>query len=684
MAASSWKRVLVNLKFGYLLIIVLLLAALISLIAIYSVKRNRSALLEVMSQQGESLIESLVLAGENIVASKALVDQTVADQLTDLALNLDSWYNSGSLTDAKLTQVARRTGYIRIDILNQSGKILLTSEPPADLSIYYSPDRKLLADIQEVFDAQGDSALLQLPSSGQLPDGGILLIRKGQYKPVYLLILTSARYLQEIERQTGIGYLVQRMGHQPGIEFVAMQAPQGIVFASKNIEELYKIETDPFLKEALEQKQSKSRVAKFQGRKLLEVVRPFQSAQYPEGIFRIGLSLDSYNQTVKAYTRQTILVSIAIFVVGLLVIGFVLVNQNVRSLKTALQTTESLNLSILESMESAVLAVDAQGRITTFNQVAEKLFSKSRENLIGESYAKIFPQDEWLLTQFLQRKTKVRDFETKFRTLSGEERTLLVSNSGIFGQQGKLQGAISVMHDITELKRLEEEARHSERLSALGNLAAGVAHEVRNPLNAISIATQRLKTEFKPINAEDDYQVFLSSILSEIKRLDQIVNQFLSLARSQRLNLEPTDSNAYLSEILDLVKVEAEAKGIKLERKLSNFANLKIDRAEMKKALLNLILNGMEAMESGGILTVQTELISGQNAFKISISDTGKGIAPENLSMIFQPYFTTKEKGSGLGLAIAHRIVTDHKGKLEVQSEVGKGTNFIITLPIGI
>jgi PAS domain S-box-containing protein len=377
-------------------------------------------------------------------------------------------------------------------------------------------------------------------------------------------------------------------------------------------------------------------------------------------------------------------VSITIFAVGLLVIGFVQVNQNVRTLKTALQTTESLNLSILESMDSAVLAVDSQGRVTTFNRVAEKLFSKSRENLIGESYTKIFPQDEWLLTQFLQKKTKVKDFEIKFKPLGGEEKTLLVSNSGIFGQPGKLQGAISVLHDITELKRLEEEARRSERLSALGNLAAGVAHEVRNPLNAISIAAQRLKSEFKPTSAQEDYQNFLSSILSEIKRLDQIVNQFLSLARSQKLNPEPTDSNAYLSEILDLVKVEAEAKGIKLEKKLSDAATLKIDRAEIKKALLNLILNGMEALESGGSLTVQTKLKPEQNAFEISISDTGRGIPPEDLSKIFQPYFTTKEKGSGLGLAIAHRIVTDHKGKMEVQSEVGKGTNFIIILPLGV
>jgi len=684
MVHFSWRRILANLRIGHLLLIVFLLAALIFLIATYSIKKNRAALLEVMSHQGESLIQALVLAGENIVASRALIEETVADQLTDLALNLDSWYNSGSLSDAKLTQVARRSGYLRIDFLNQSGNILLTSEPPADLSIYLGPDRKLLAGIQEVLNGQADSALLQLSSSNLLADGGILMIRKGKFKPVHILILTSARYLEEVERQTGIGYLVQRMGQEPGIEFVAMQAPEGIVFASKNIEELYKIETDPFLQESLAKKQTKSRIAKFQGKKLLEVVRPFQSTQYPEGIFRIGLSLDSYNQTVESFTRQTILVSVAIFLVGLLLVGFVIVNQSVRSLREALQKTESLTLSILESMDSAVLAVDAAGKITTFNQLAEKLFSLSRQSVIGENYSKVFPKDEWLISQILEKKSKIKDFEVRFKTLAGEEKTLLVNSSGIFNQPGQLQGALAVIHDITELKRLEEESKRSERLSALGNLAAGVAHEVRNPLNAISIAAQRLKSEFKPTSSEEDYQNFLSNILSEIKRLDQIVIQFLSLARSQKLNLELTDSASYLTEILNLVKVEAEAKGIRVLSKLSDSARLKIDRPEMKKALLNIILNGMEAMQSGGTLTVETRHKNEADVLEIIISDTGRGIPADDITKIFQPYFSTKEKGSGLGLALAHRIVIDHKGKIEVKSEIGKGTSFVISFPISV
>lgn len=684
MPRISWKEILSNLRLSYLLLVVLLLAVIIFLVATYSVRRNRSALLEVMSQQGESLIEALVLAGENIVASRALVEESIADKLSDLATSLDFWNHSGGLSNFRLTQIARASGCLRLDILDKSHKVLKTSEASPDLRVYADQTGQLLPGIEEAFSTELDRTLLHLPGSDQLPEGGILLIQKSLLQPVFIMVLISSSFLEAAEKEIGIGYLVQKMGREPGIEYVAMQAPEGIVFASKNIEELYKIETDPFLQEALSQKKIKSRVAKFQGRKLLEVVRPFQSAQYPEGIFRIGLSLESYQKSVSVFTRQTMLVSVAIFLVGLLLVGLIIINQNYFALKEALQKTESLNLSILESMESAVLAVDSTGRITTFNQVAEQLFSTSRENVIGESYSRVFPQDEWLISQILQKKSKIKDFELNFKMLSGEERNLLVSNSGIFSLKGKLQGAISVIHDITDLKRLEEESKRSERLSALGNLAAGVAHEVRNPLNAIAIAAQRLKKEFKPVKAEKDYESFLNSILSEIKRLDQIVNQFLSLARSQKLNLEPTDAAFYLSEILNFVKIEAEEKKIIVRKKLEDSATVKIDRPEMKKALLNIILNGIEATEPGGTLTLETHKRPEEHRFEIVISDTGKGISKEDLPKIFQPYFSTKEKGSGLGLAIAHRIVSDHKGKIEVESIKGKGTSFVINLPLGV
>ncbi|MCI0532206.1 MAG: ATP-binding protein [candidate division Zixibacteria bacterium] len=682
MRKFSIKSSLANLRFRYLLLIVLLLAVLTFLVSSYVIRRNQASLLEVMSAQGESLIEALVLAAENIVASQSLVEETSLDKLRSLSAGLDFWNQSGALTGSQLSQIARASGLSRIDFVAVNGSVVLTSEPSRDLKIYSDSAGVLTKELKDALANGAEESYLPLQESKLLPQGGSLYLQKSRFGNRFILILVTSDPARKSAAEVGIGYLVQEMGRQPGIEFIAMQAPEGIVFASKNIEGLYKIETDPFLQSALSEKKTASRLAKFQGREFLEVVRPFESEQYPKGIFRIGLSLDYYHQTVATFTRQTVAVSVAIFLLGLLLAGFVIVNQHNQALKEALLRTEGLNLSILESMSSAVLAVDAAGKIIILNQVAEKLFGVGKAEIIGKDYSQAFPDDHWQLSKFLDKKGRVTDLEISFRNPEGSEKTLLVSNSGIYASGGRLQGAVSVLHDITDFKSLEEETKKQERLSVLGNLAAGVAHEVRNPLNAISIAAQRLKQEFQPVSNPEEYQSFLKSVLSEIKRLDQIVNQFLTLARAQKINRRPTESVPYLNEIISLVRMEAEQKRINVVQKVDQPATLPLDRDEMKKALLNILLNGIQAMPSGGTLTVEADILPEHKKFRIRISDTGSGISPENLKKIFQPYFSTKETGSGLGLAITQRIVADHGGRIDVNSVIGKGTEFIITLPL--
>jgi two-component system, sporulation sensor kinase E len=201
-------------------------------------------------------------------------------------------------------------------------------------------------------------------------------------------------------------------------------------------------------------------------------------------------------------------------------------------------------------------------------------------------------------------------------------------------------------------------------------------------LNAISITAQRLKSEFAPQKDKEEYIYFIKTILEEIKRLDNIINQFLSLAKTQKLNLVPTDMGKLLNEVVDLVEIEAKEKNIHVNRDIANLPQTRIDPDEIKKALLNIMLNGIQATPSGGTLSIRAYLNDLQRNIFIEIRDSGVGISKENLSKIFQPYFSTKEKGTGLGLSIAYRIISDHKGKIEVESELGKGTVLIVSLPI--
>ncbi len=255
---------------------------------------------------------------------------------------------------------------------------------------------------------------------------------------------------------------------------------------------------------------------------------------------------------------------------------------------------------------------------------------------------------------------------------------LAIVAAGILGMAAILYNQQSHMQEV---KALEIEVLHRERLSALGNLAATVAHEIRNPLNAISMGLQRLKVEFQPTDDQEQYSRVTELMLGEVHRLNSIVEQFLSLARPLEIKPEALRVQDVLNELVTLVEGEAQQSKVQIRVAAPlNLPPLKADREYLRQTLLNLILNGLQAMPEGGTLTLKANTSNGN--FLISVTDTGTGIAPENRRRIFEPYFTTKAKGSGLGLAIARRIIEAHGGKITVTNEAGGGCRFLISLPI--
>lgn len=234
---------------------------------------------------------------------------------------------------------------------------------------------------------------------------------------------------------------------------------------------------------------------------------------------------------------------------------------------------------------------------------------------------------------------------------------------------------------MQEIKALEAEVNRHERLSAMGNLAATVAHEVRNPLNSISMGLQRLKAEFRPTSDEQEYSHFIGLMREEVQRLNAIVEQFLSLARPLDLKLVRISIDELLSELTTLI--DSDAKSARVEVTVENHStpvSIEVDPNYLKQVLLNLLLNAIQAMPDGGQLKLDTSVA--RRTLVISVSDTGTGIPQDKMAQIFEPYFTTKNNGSGLGLAIARRIVEAHGGTISVHSTVGRGSRFEIRLPL--
>ena len=246
-------------------------------------------------------------------------------------------------------------------------------------------------------------------------------------------------------------------------------------------------------------------------------------------------------------------------------------------------------------------------------------------------------------------------------------------------------GMAAIFHNqhshLQEVKALEIEVLHRERLSALGNMAATVAHEVRNPLNSIAMGLQRFKVEFQPTEDQEHYSRLTDLMLGEVHRLNSMVEQFLSLARPLEIKPEELSVQDVLNEVATLVEGETQQSKVQIRVVARpTLPPLKADREYLRQTLLNLILNGLQAMPEGGTLTLEANTSNGN--ILISVTDTGIGIAPENLARIFDPYFTTKARGSGLGLAISRRTIEAHGGTITAANESGGGCRFLISLPI--
>ncbi len=240
----------------------------------------------------------------------------------------------------------------------------------------------------------------------------------------------------------------------------------------------------------------------------------------------------------------------------------------------------------------------------------------------------------------------------------------------------------NMVQKLSENRKLEERLREAEHLSAVGQLARTIAHEIRNPLNYISLCIDHLKEKYRPGSGDQagNFENLISSIKHEIHRLNNLVTEFLDYGKPLKMNIQPTNVDLVLKGVVDLVRAKAASEKIAIVEKYDFLPDMMLDMELMKTCVFNIVTNAFQAMPEGGTLTLQTGKDNG--CFILDISDTGAGISQENVDRIFEPFFTTKTNGLGLGLAITKRIVEEHGGSLEFASRENEGSNFSIRLPL--
>ena len=358
--------------------------------------------------------------------------------------------------------------------------------------------------------------------------------------------------------------------------------------------------------------------------------------------------------------------------------------QSLQSVVLKLAREKGFLETLFNTIQEGVIVTDADGRATYLNAAAGQLLGIDPERAVGEPLSNYLRDIDWQKIWSADKDEWRKVFSHELEVFYPQQRFLSFYIVPVADEQNSVvTGMAIILRDVTESHHRAATAIESEKLSAITLLAAGVAHEIGNPLNSLNIHLQLMERELKKLSTAQGERLRedLRVARDEIARLDQIINQFLRAIRPTQPELQPTSVNEVIADTLLLLEREIGDRDILVEQELSpGLPRILLDRAQLKQAFYNIIKNALQAMRSGGILRIRTE--ANPTHVIVSFIDSGHGIAPEEIGQLFQPYFTTKEDGTGLGLMIVQRIVREHGGTIEVESDKDRGTTFRVKLPI--
>ncbi len=392
----------------------------------------------------------------------------------------------------------------------------------------------------------------------------------------------------------------------------------------------------------------------------------------------LDLKMQEYQAAQREDIRMGVVSAVILLILGSASFYFLLIAQNYYVANRTLKTMESYTQNVVESMPNGLISLDKDGRIETINQKAQDLLGLNADEVKGKPLNQVMFRCN-LSETFLPREDIVeRQMECHLN--DGTAIPLSTTSSRLKDENGNIIGTVIILRDLRDIRSLEKEVQRSERLASLGRMAAGIAHEIRNPLSSIKGFAQYFRNKFPPDSEDRNYATVMAD---EVDRLNRVIQDLLNFARPQEPNLKPVDLPPLIRHALRLIRSDIRDKDIRVTEDIPADTDFTIagDNDMLTQVFLNLFLNAIDAMQNGGRLRIA--LRKNQQDIEVQISDDGEGIPRENLSRIFDPFFTSKKGGTGLGLAIVYRIVESHRGEIKVNSEPGKGSTFVLRFPLG-
>ena len=663
---------------GVIILISIIIGIIMIVSAYFELRQSKEEAFHLLDEHASSLIETVSLSTINTLNSGYEIEDLIIERLFNnawLVRNLDSL---GLLSKNKLVEISKANNLFRINIFDNKGNRILSNRVPTMDHFHSEGIVNRYDEIEPILTHKTNQLIIGLKEAEHSDEQRYAVAIARAFNKGAIVINLDAKNFLEFRKKIGIGKIIQDIADNPGIDFIALQDTIGIIAASKNIEHLSSISGDNFLLKALANNKTYTRIININNKETYEVVKSLIYDNEVLGIFRVGLSLNEVRSIEDRMNRRIIIISIILGLIAIIVLSILFVSQNLRVVSNEFKSFKTLTGSVLENMGEAVIVLSKELQIILFNKQSEELFKIKAEGTLNKNISEISNRKLDFIIEKIKGSEKIKYFE-KTIELNSIIKFLSFSISSNKNENEEIENYTLVIKDLTVQKNLEEQAKRNEKLSAMGKLASGVAHEIRNPINSIGMIAQRLNKEFEPKSDPGEYQIITKVLKDEVTRINKIISQFLNYAKPLELQKRKVNAKNFFEEIYQLFIDQAKVNRIKFDLLNHQPIDIYFDPELIKQSLMNIIQNSFDAVSESGIVNLNYQLMN--DSFIIEVKDNGTGISAENKKKIFDLYYSTKKEGNGLGLSISQKIISQHDGIIEMENNKPSGSIFKIKIP---
>lgn len=663
------KEIVSQLQPKSFILIFLSIAALIVLSLVFEYYQRSKEFTKLMRNQTHALLETTDIALKNALLTGREVETQLSSRLLNNAVLIKLLLEDGKVNNTLLKKIADENDILRINIFSKDGTKRFSSHPTpfetqSSNSIY---DR-----LYPIFEGLTDTLIIGLREAKINNQFRYVTALATEDNGAIVLVLDGDKILN-FRRKIGFGALLKNLTEDSKLIYAVLQDSSGFIAASGKFKDLENIEDSEFLTNSISSNSINWRIFETDSINVFEAVQVFKPGNRIIGLLRIGVSTEDFSALNKRFITRLFISGAILILLGFIVIAFIFTSQSNLILKKQYRKIETYSTKVLLNINDSIIVCNNNYDIVSINKKGEAIFNPSIA--IGKNIFTLISDPS------LKSLSELNEKHIQITLYKNNNKYIYEVSLSSFIDENNLKNYIFVFTDLTEQKQLEEKINRQDRLSAMGELAGGVAHEIRNPLNTIGTIAQQLHKDFEPKTNNEDYFNLTKLIVKEVKRINQTISDFLKFARPEPIVKSTFGIEEIFNQLKEQYKEFFNQKNIKFIHNLNENCIVFWDKNKILQALMNILQNSYDAINDEGEITF--DILCKNNDVQITISDTGEGIPPEKLNKIFNLYYTTKAKGTGIGLSITQRIIYEHDGLISISSKIKNGTIVTIVLPKG-